>query len=87
MSERPNWDRIVIIAEDNYKKRLWEEVGRLSAESDDSIITESGIDERIDEILDLIAIENERLNPDSSQSFDHEEIWRTTGKYYVNKND
>ena len=75
MSKEIDWDAPVIEIEDKYRHRLWHKV--LTQTNPDIDCCDDGVDE----ILDKLTIEDHRLNPDSDTAIDHEEIWRTTGKY------
>jgi hypothetical protein len=85
MSIEIDWDKIIKTKEQKDLKSLWEKVGSLSRELEGDIIVDDHLDQEIDQILDQIATEEERINPNNSCSFDHEEVWRATGKYLVVK--
>ncbi len=74
MSREIDWDKTIIDAEADFRRGLWNEASRLSAEEFD-------VDERIDEILDQIEEEAERVSPTGECAIDQEEVWRFTGQY------
>lgn len=63
--------------ENQWRKTKWEEYQVYSE-------CEEG-EEPANDVLCEIAIEQDRTNPQSSLAWDHEELWRATGKYYTIK--
>lgn len=79
--ERPNWDEVIEKVEDEYKQHLWEKFGTSGLRKNEFIISDTPLTPESEDVLDEIAFENERTNPDGEMNYDQEEIWRVTGKY------
>ena len=68
-----DWDKPILDAEKQYRDDLLDIAENLSQDSEDEA----------NEILDEVSLELERVNPDSFQAVDHEEVWKLTGNYPV----
>lgn len=80
-----NWDNAITEAEERYKNKLWTKFGSQGKKEYGLEICDKPFTEESDKILDKIAIENDRIDPNSDTSFDHEEVYRATGEYLTVK--
>lgn len=87
MVERgPDWDKYIYGAEERYLQGKWSEFSSRQkfqvsknnlAEVEENFLE----DDKSLDILDDIAKEQDRINPDSSGCIDQEEVYRATGRY------
>lgn len=83
--ERPDWDSEVERIEAEYVQGLWKEFGlQGKREYENEVeLADKPFSEESAEILDKISAEEDRTDPEGQATFDHEEVFRVTGRYII----
>lgn len=75
-----NWDCEVERIEEAWERSQWDRFWEKSNETPERL---RATDPELDELLFEIEKDQDRRNPDGDGAFDHEEVYRATGTYYV----